>query len=98
MAYPLIIKNGIYFDGDMLLRAHFSGYFFMVDCTEYKTKKQIKSEYDKEQAKECLKGTYLINEGIKYYECQFGPQTTDKMDLLNDISNLEFTDLQTEFD
>lgn len=98
MSNPLIIKGGIYFNGDMLLKAHYSGFFFMVDCTEYKTKKQIKAEYDKETAKEFLSGHYLTNENVKYYECQYGPHHTNDLDLLNDVSNLEFTDDQNEFD
>ena len=82
----------------MLLKAHYSGFFFMVDCTEYKTKKQIKQDYDKENAKEFLNGNYITNEGVKYYECQYGPHHTNDLELLNDVSNLEFTDFQTEFD
>lgn len=100
MANPLIIKGGIYSNGTMLLKAHYSGYFFMVDCTEYKPRKQIKQEYDKERAKELLSkdNYYLTNEGVKYYECEYGPHNTNDFDLLNDVSNLEFTDDKYEFD
>lgn len=98
MANPLIIKGGIYFDGDTILKAHYSGYFFMVDCTEYKTKKVIKQEYSKETAKEFLNGSYIINEGIKYYECEYSPYGTENLELLSDVSNLEFTDFQNEFE
>lgn len=98
MNNSLIIKGGIYFNEEMILKAHFSGYFYMVDCTEYKTKKQIKQEYDKEIAKNFLDGYYITNEGIKYFECQFAPHTTDNMELLSDVSDLEFTDDQNEFE
>lgn len=97
MKTTLIIKGGIYFNGDVILKAHYSGYFFMVDCTEYKTKKQIKSEYSKEIAKEFLNGYYITNDGIKYYECEFSPYYTENLDLLNDVSDLEFTYDQNEF-
>jgi hypothetical protein len=100
MANPLIIKGGIYFNGTMLLKPHYSGYFMMVDCTEYKTKKQIKQDYNKERAKELLSkdNYYLTNEGVKYYECEYGPRLTNDFDLLNDVCNLSFTDEQYEFD
>jgi len=98
MENPLIIKGGVYSNGSMLLKAHYSGFFFMVDCTEYKTKKQIKSEYDKEIAKGFLTdGYYFTYENIKYYECQVGPHYTENLELLNDVSELEFTDNQNEF-
>ena len=99
MQNPLIIKGGIYTNGEILLKAHYSGFFFMVDCTEYKTKKQIKEEYDKETAKQYIKdGYYIINEGVKYYECELGPHYTSDFDLLSDVSNLEFTDDQNYFE
>ena len=70
----------------------------MVDCTEYKTKKQIKAEYDKETANNFINdGYYLTNEGVKYYECEYGPHSTESFELLNDVSDLEFIDDQIEF-
>lgn len=98
MTNPLIIKGGIYFDGDTILKAHYSGFFYMVDCTEYKTKKVIKQEYNKETSKKFLSGEYITNEGVKYYECEYGPHGTENLELLNDVSNLEFTDYQNEFE
>ena len=98
MATNLIIKGGIYFNGDLILKAHYSGFFLMVDCTEYKTKKDIKKEYDKETAKEFLNGYYITNEGVKYYECEYSPYHTDGLELLNDVSDLEFTDDQDDFE
>ena len=98
MNNPLIIKGGIYFNGDVILKARYSGFFSMVDCTEYKTKKQIKSEYDKETAKQFLSGYYIKNEGVKYYQCEYSPYGTENLDLLSDVSDLEFTDNQNDFD
>jgi len=94
-----IIKGAIYTDGDELLRPHYSGNFSAVDCTEYKTKDQIKSEYSKEyhkkfSGKDCF---FLTYEGIKYFECEYGPFNTDGMDLLSDLSELEYFDESTEF-
>lgn len=85
---PLIIKGGIYTNGDMLLQAHYSGYFFMVDCTEYKTKKDIKSEYDKETAKLFLQGDSMTYKNVKYWECEYSPCNTENMELLSDVSDL----------
>jgi len=92
-----IIKGAIYQYGDVLLRAHYSGNFWMVDCTEYKTKEEIKANYDKENAKEFLKGFFLTCDNVKYYECEYSPYQTEEMDLLSDISNVEFYDDETDF-
>ena len=92
-----IIKGAIYKDGDVLLRAHFTGYFSAVDCTEYKTKEEIKTNYSKENAKEFLNGFYLTCDGVKYYECEYSPYDTDSMDLLSDLDSIEFYDDKTEF-
>ena len=37
----LIIKGAFYFNGSEVLQAHYTGEFFMVDCTEFKRKKFI---------------------------------------------------------
>ena len=97
MSNPLIIKGGIYTNGDMLLKPHFSGYFFMVDCTEYKTKKDIKSEYDKETAKDFLSEEPFTYEGVKYWECEYSPHGTEKMELLSDVSKLEIINDEYDF-
>lgn len=94
-----IIKGAIYTNGSELLRAHFSGNFSIVDCTEYKTSKQIKDEYSKETAaKFCNRNSfYLTYEGKKYFECEYSPFCTDDFELLSDISKIEFYDEETEF-
>jgi hypothetical protein len=92
-----IIKGAIYTDGDELLRPHYSGNFSAVDCTEYKTKSQIKQEYDKKTAKVMLSNLCLTYEGEKYYECECNPFHTDNMDLLSDLSELEYFDEETDF-
>lgn len=101
MATQLIIKGAIYTNGEELLRPHYSGEFFMVDCTEYKTKKQIKQKYSKETAKQFLTdGYYLTYEGEKYYECEFSPfncGTESNFELLSDLSGLDFYDEETDF-
>lgn len=97
MNNPLIIKGGIYTNGDMLLKPHYSGYFFMVDCTEYKTKKYIKADYDKKTAKQILAEEPLIYEGVKYWECEYRPHGTEKMELLSDVSDLEIINDEYDF-
>lgn len=94
-----IIKGAIYFDEDIILRPHYSGEFYTVDCDEYKTKEQIKSEYSKEDAKKFTgkDSFYITYEGVKYYECEYGPYDTEKFQLLSDIGELEFFDEETEF-
>lgn len=98
MSNPLIIKGAIYKSGDELLRAHFTGKFFMVDCTEYKLTKQIKQDYDKKTANEFIKdGNYLTYENKRYYQCEYSPFHTNDFELLSDLSNIEFYDDETEF-
>jgi hypothetical protein len=93
----LIIKGAIYTDGGTLLRPHFTGDFHTVDCTEFKTKEEIKSNYSKENAKQFLSGYYLTYEGVKYFECEYSPYHTEGMELLSDLSELEFFDENTDF-
>lgn len=92
-----IIKGAIYYTGYNLLRPHFTGEFFAVDCTEYKTKKQIKQDYDKEYAKSLLENPCLTFNSENYYECGYSPYETKNFELLSDISNIEFYDEETEF-
>jgi hypothetical protein len=94
----LVIKGAIYTDGDMLLRPHYTGVFCMVDCTEYKTKKQMKEVYNKETVKQFLQNTCLEYDGEKYYECDYSPyHVDDDFVLLSDLDNLEYYDFETSF-
>lgn len=93
----LIIKWAIYTDWETLLRPHFSWQFCMVDCTEYKTKKEMLWYYDKQQVKEFMEWYYLEYNGEKYYQCEFSTYNTDWLELLSDISELEFYDEDTIF-
>ena len=92
-----IIKGAIYTNGDVLLRPHYSGYFSVVDCTEYKRKEQIREEYSKEHAKEMLSNFCLTYEEHKYFECKFSPYNTADMECLSDLSEIEFYDEETDF-
>jgi hypothetical protein len=92
-----IIKGLIYFNGEMLLRAHFSGNFFTVDCTKFRRKRDIKALYSKDIAIKCLKNSFLTYNGKKYFEDGFSPMDTLQMVLLSDIEKIEFHDDETEF-
>lgn len=92
-----IIKGAIYKDGDELVRVHFTGEFWMVDATEFKTKDAIQEEYHTEFADTCLQNTMLTYEGIGYFECESSPHHTENFELLSDISELEFYDYETNF-
>lgn len=94
----LVIKGAIYQLDDMLVRPHYTGEFMLVDCTEYKTKKDIKAEYDKNTAKEFLEdGFYIVVDGVKYYETEYSAYGTERIELLSDLSSLSFYDEETEF-
>ena len=99
MATKTIIKGAIYQSGNELLRPHYSGNYYCVDCTEYKTKEEIKANYGNDFFKTATgkNGRYLTYDGVKYYECEFSPFNTDDFVLLSDISKLEFFDEETEF-
>ena len=97
METKLIIKGAIYKCGDVLLRPHFSGEFYIVDCTEYKTAEDIKSEYDKKTARQFINGICITHDGVDYYQCEFSPYHTDHFELLSDLSGLDFYDDSDEF-
>jgi len=99
METKTIIKGALYFNGDEILRPHFSGQFHTVDCTQYFTKKHIKENYSKEFYKEATgkDANYIEYGGVKYYQCEYSPYHTDGMELLSDLSELEFFDNETEF-
>jgi hypothetical protein len=94
-----IIKGAIYTDGDELLRPHYSGDFHTVDCTEYKTAKEIRENYSEESFKKFVNedAFYLTYNEEKYYQCEYSPFHTENFELLSDISELEFYDNETSF-
>ena len=99
MRMQMIIKGLIYKCGDELLRPHFSGYYYAVDCTEYKTAKQIRQEYDKETAKNFIKNSLCLTyAGVKYFECEYSPFNVEDFEPLSDISDISFYDEETDFD
>lgn len=94
----LIIKGAIYTNGDILLRPHYSGDFHTVDCTEYKTEEEIRSDYSEEIANEFIEdSSQLEYEGTTYYQCEYSPYHTENMELLSDLSDLEYFDEETSF-
>jgi uncharacterized Zn finger protein (UPF0148 family) len=94
----IIIKGAIYKCGDVLLRPHYSGEFYCVDCTEYKTKEEIKADYDKKYAKQFIEEGYcLTHDGVNYYECEYSPYNTEDFELLSDLDEIDFYDEETEF-
>lgn len=94
----LIIKGAIYTDGDILLRPHFTGEFYMVDCTEYKTESQMREEYEEKHVREFMENVCLEYKGRQYYECEYSPSDTKAMDLLSDLGELEYFDSETIFE
>jgi hypothetical protein len=85
----LVIAGAHYFDGDHILIPHYTGEYWAVDCTAYKTLEEIISEYSKEYVKS-IKLDYIEHDGKKYYYGEWGPYHTENMELLSDLSNLTF--------
>lgn len=98
MSNPLIIKGAIYKDGDELVRPHYTGEYYMVDCTEYKTIENIVKEYDIDFAKNVVNSKEpLLHDDVEYYECEYSPHITEGFELLSDIYELCFYDHETSF-
>jgi hypothetical protein len=95
----IIISGAIYTNGEELLRPHYSGNYLIVDCTQYLTKKHIKENYRNDFYKEATgkNAFYLTYQGVKYFECEFSPYNTEDMELLSEISEIEFYDNETNF-
>ena len=93
----LIIKGALYFDGDTVLRPHYSGNFYCVDCTEYKTEEVIVLEYDEDNQDRILNSQPIIVDGVEYYECHYSPCNTDTMELVSDLSDINYFDNEKEF-
>jgi hypothetical protein len=94
----VVIKGALYFDGDLILRPHFSGSFYMVDCTEFKPKEQILSEYSEADAKDILEQEPITYRGVEYFKCEYSPfNVAEDWVLLSDISEVEFFDNETDF-
>lgn len=91
----LIIKWALYWDGESILRPHFTGDYSMVDCTEYLTQKQFKDRlYPDDFHKD---KPFITYNWVKYYEGEVSPCHTEKLELLSDLSSLEFYDETKEF-
>jgi len=93
----LIIKGAIYKDGDELLRAHYTGDFVAVDCTEYRLLKDLKKHYADQYVQQFKENGYLTCDGKRYYEAEWGPHNTHDFVLLSDLSEIEFYDQETDF-
>ena len=98
MLNPLVIKGAIYKNGDELVRPHFTGEYWLVDCTEYKTKESIMTYYDEADANNFIDNHFVLyHDGIEYYECEYSPHHTENFELLSDISDLSLFDESDNF-
>lgn len=99
----LIIKGLLYkYGDDAILRAHYSGDYVMVDCTEYLTEQGLDDAgYSKEQIADYMSedGYTLTYDNKTYYQAEYGPYTCDaEMELLSDVSEIEHYDYTTELE
>ena len=92
-----VIKGAMYFDGQTLLRPHFTGEFSMVDCTTYERKEEINAKYSNDIADLFLTVPPFVYDGTEYYQTEYSVFYTDEMTLISDISSIEFFDDCTEF-
>ena len=54
-------------------------------------------ELGEENAAEFLENSPVTVQGVDYFECEYSPHCTEGMELLSDLSNLEFTEDNYDF-
>ena len=86
----LVIAGARYFAEDRILIPHYTGEFYMVDCTEYVKKDELEEKYDESFIK-TTKGMKTEHEGETYYYAEYSPfSVDDEWELLDDVSELRF--------
>jgi len=95
----LVIAGAVYYSDslDALLIPHFTGEYWMVDCTRYLKKKELKDRCPDYWFKE-NKENYIEFEGERYYYAEYSPIHTDDLNLLSDLSELKFYEENRVFD
>ncbi len=93
-----IIKGACYFDREnkTVLKPHFTGGFYTVDCTEYITEGKLKERYDQSFIDE-NKDDCIEVEGATYYYAESSPFLVEDWELLSDISDIEYTEEDFDF-
>lgn len=99
MSTKLIIKGALYLSEDksMVLGPHYSGEMLIVDCTEFKKREEILENYSEEIALSFLENSPVTVQGVEYFECEYRPHYTEGMELLSDLSSLEFVEDNYDF-
>ena len=94
----LVIKGAYYYDrkNDVILVPHFTGEYFIVDCTEYSTIENLKGRYNDDFINNVLKTNPIKFEGKKYYEAEYSPFNINDWELLSDLSELNH--IENDFD
>ncbi|MDR6548480.1 hypothetical protein J2810_004570 [Chryseobacterium rhizosphaerae] len=99
MARSILVINGaVYFTADYnaIVKPQRTGVFWMVDCSEYLTKKDFLSRYSESLFKE-NKADFIKYEDKKYYYTGFRPIQTEDFILLSDLSEISHQDEEKEF-
>lgn len=87
MANPLIIKGALYENNGEIVRPHFTGSFFIVDCTKYVNTEAL------EDLSDDFENSFVEVDYVKYYECEGStPILTTNFELVSDLSHLEYYD------
>ena len=93
-----VIKGAYYFDRDnnKILIPHFTGEFWIVDCTEFKTVDDLKANYDDKYIESVIDSPIEL-EGEEYYYAESSPCDVGEWELLSDISNIEHIEEDEDF-
>ena len=93
-----VIQGAYYYNesSDTILCPHFTGEFYVVDCTEYITEDEMKEKYDDAFIEE-HKDDYREIDGERYYYAEYSPNNVGEWELLSDISGIHFSEDSYEF-
>lgn len=94
----LLITGACYYDkeNDMVLVPHFTGEYYLCDCTRYLPLDEIKEMYEEDWIEE-NKDNFITYNDKKYYYAEYAPCGTDGLELLSDLSELVYSEECAEF-
>ena len=92
-----VIKGAYYYDreSETILVPHFTGEFYMVDCSRFVKMEELKDRYNDNYIDE-VKDSPIEYEGEKYYDAEYSPWSIGDWELLSDIS--EVSHLEENYD
>ena len=84
-----VIKGAYYYDreSETILIPHFTGEYYMVDCSQFVKMDELKKIYDESYINQ-VKNDPIEFEGEKYYNAEYSLWTIGEWELINDLSDI----------